>query len=95
MNTQVTFKKVEFTGVHYLDLIAKMISQGGNVSELVVDQNQEITNVTFSVNFNQGMTLIKETLVYNRNQLMLWKVQTSVDEKVIFSREELNYYLNI
>ncbi|MDH5160388.1 hypothetical protein [Heyndrickxia oleronia] len=94
MNTQVTKQKVNFIGIHYLDLIAKMISQGGRISNLIVDQTDESINVSFNVEFNENMTIIKEKLVYENNMLMLWKVTTTEGERIIFSREQLNLYLN-
>lgn len=71
---------------HYLDLIAKIQSKGGETFDLSVENYESIILVNFSHKYNSSDLIFKECIEYNRDyQIMNWTIIVSDKVYTVYS----------
>lgn len=74
---------------HYLDLIAKIHSNGGNIFDLSVKELDDTVVVRFCHSYTICQTNFSEKLIYNSDkQIIYWAITINNNEMITLYSEE-------
>lgn len=95
MHSDTQSRTVVYKGIHFTDLIARNTNIGGKIIDISFRKNNDELLVQVTTDFADGLTIVKDLLLYKDDLLLTWDVVFSDNKKQrVFCRETYNYFLD-